>query len=176
MFFCFCIIYQQFAACLSSLCLVSICLLLCMENRSLLSQKKLMACTSHVSHPFDSVHVLFVALYCVKSQETYRVKRVSFHADLQLRNGVKGRTRALAFYTQTPLAFGSARVRIRRVLNSQLPRLRQQHPISYFRGTTNLQNTVYSQLCQLTCNTLYSSTLFWCDHTFPKSPNSIYPS
>ena len=90
MFFCFCIIYQQFAACISSSCLVSICPLLNMENHSLLSQKKFRACTSHVSHPFDSVHVLFVALYCVKSQETYRVRRVSFRADLQLRNGVKG--------------------------------------------------------------------------------------
>ena len=51
---------------------------------------KFMACASHVSHPFDSVHVLFVALYCVKSQETYRVRRVSFRAELQVHNGVKG--------------------------------------------------------------------------------------
>ena len=62
-----------------------------MENHSLLSKKKFRACTSHVSHPFDSVHVLFVALYCVKSQETHRGRRVSFRADLQLHNGVKGR-------------------------------------------------------------------------------------
>ena len=108
------------AACLSSSCLVSICLLLSI----FLSKKKFMACTGHVSHPFDSVHILFVALYCMKSQETYRVRKASFRAVLQLRNGVKGRTRALAFYTQTLLAFGSARVRICRVLNSQLPRLR----------------------------------------------------
>ena len=49
-----------------------------MENHSLLSKKKFMACTCQVSHPFDSVHVLFVALYCVKSQETYRVKKLLF--------------------------------------------------------------------------------------------------
>ena len=128
MFFYFCIIHLIQLFCSSSCtCLVSICLLLSMENHSLLSKKKFMACTSHVSHPFDSVHVLFAALYCVKSQETCRVRKASFHAVLQLRNGVKGRTRALAFYTQTPLAFESSRVRICRVLNSQLPRLR---PIS----------------------------------------------
>ena len=67
-----------FAACLSSSCLVSVCLLLSMENHSLSSKKKFMACTSHVSHPFDSVHVLFVALYCVKCQETYRGKKSFF--------------------------------------------------------------------------------------------------
>ena len=60
----------------------------------------------------------FVALYNVKSRETHRVRRVS---DLQLRNGVKGHTKAFAFHTQTATAFGSACVRIRRVLNSQLP-------------------------------------------------------
>ena len=114
MFFCFCIIYQQFAACLSSSCLVSICLLLCMENHSLLSQKKFMACTSHVSHPFDSVHVLFVALYCVKSRETYTVRRVSFRADLQLRNGVKGRAQGTRL-----LYSNSARVRKRSRAHTQ---------------------------------------------------------
>ena len=114
MFFCFCIIYQQFAACISSSCLVSICPLLNMENHSLLSQKKFMACTSHVSHPLDSVHVLFVALYCVKSQETYRVRRVSFRADLQLRNGVKGRAQGTRL-----LYSNSARVRKRSRTHTQ---------------------------------------------------------
>ena len=105
MFFCFCIIYQQFAACLSSSCFVSICRLLSMDNHSLLSQKKFMACTSHVPNPFDSVHVLFVALYCVKSQETYRVRRVSFRADLQLRNGAKVVPRAHAFANSQTFSF-----------------------------------------------------------------------
>ena len=80
-FFCFC---QQFAACLSSSCLVSICLLLSMENHSLLSKK-------------NPVHVLFVALYCVKSQETYRVKSVSFRANFQLYNKVKRRAQVTRF-------------------------------------------------------------------------------
>ena len=55
---------------------------------------------SIVSHPFDSVHVLFVALYCVKSQETYRVRRVSSCADLQLRNGVKGHSQGIFYSNQ----------------------------------------------------------------------------
>ena len=106
-----------FIACLSSLCLVSICLLLCMENHSLLSQKKFMACTSHVSHPFGSVHVLFVALYCVKSRETYTVRRVSFRADLQLRNGVKGHAQGTRL-----LYSNSARVRKRSRAHTQGPK------------------------------------------------------
>ena len=65
MFFCFCIIHQLFCSS-SRTSLVSICLLLSMESHSLLSKKKFMACTCPVSHPFDSVHVLFVALYCTE--------------------------------------------------------------------------------------------------------------
>ena len=106
---------------LSAICCLSLFFVSCFNMSSLVHEgsfsfvtKEVMACTSHVSHPFDSVHVLFVALYCVKSRETYTVRRVSFRADLQLRNRVKGRAQGTRL-----LYSNSARVRKRSRAHTQ---------------------------------------------------------
>ena len=73
---------------------------------------------------FSQCMFCIAVLYCVGSQETYRVKKSFFSRSIAAHNGVKGRTRSLAFSTQTWFAFKNAHMRICRILNSQHPSLR----------------------------------------------------
>ena len=93
-----------FAACLFHALNVSICLLLSMENHSILSKRSLW----HVPVMFPTL--LIQCMFCFAKIWGYET-------------GSKVMSRAHAFYTQTRLASESTRVCIRRVGNSQLPRL-----------------------------------------------------
>ena len=65
----------RFAACLSSF-VASKCLLEYREPFSFV-KKKFMACTSHVSHLFDSVHVLFCCVV-LREKSRYILSKKSF--------------------------------------------------------------------------------------------------
>ena len=83
-------------------------------------QKKLMPCTSHVSHPFNLVHVLFC--YVVlreKSRNIQNKKSFLLHILAATQRGQRLSQGTRLLYSNFA-STRSARVRIRRVLNGHL--------------------------------------------------------